>query len=68
MKYTVTEIVKVGNKIGRVSEIYDDVYLIDFIDDYGNLNKYDYGYFLEEEIQPKSKFFKAFQRMVNGKR
>jgi hypothetical protein len=51
MDFFIGSLVTYKDKVGVIEEIYDDVYLVTFVDQEFILNPNDYGYFLAEELQ-----------------
>ena len=50
MNHEINKTVTIKERVGVVDDIYDDVYLISFYNALGEVDKGDYGYFLEEEV------------------
>ena len=50
MRFFIESLVTYRGKIGIVDEIYDDVYLVTFLDESFRPRENDYGYFLDEEL------------------
>lgn len=63
MKYKVNDVVKIKSKVGLITEIYDDVYLITFFDKDRVLQTKDYGYFLEEEVEIQNLFPPYYRKL-----
>jgi hypothetical protein len=50
MRFFIESLVTYRGKIGIVDEVYDDVYLVTFLNEGFRPRKDDYGYFLEDEL------------------
>ena len=50
MRFFIESLVTYRGKIGIVDEVYDDVYLVTFLDENFEPRKNDYGYFLDDDL------------------